>query len=250
MTEQDSLKIIDVAVPLYIDSTFHYAVPPELASHVTIGMRVLVPFGRRKLTGYVLGSVGASGEEVKEIVAVLDPEPLFTVAELEFFRWAAGYYLHPLGEVIKSALPAGINITSRKQAGQNPDGTAAEEVLTGGKRVKTEIFYRAVVPPPEGTLREKPARVVAFLAAQGETPAGRLRREFEADAALLKRLTEKGFVTAAEREVYRDPFRAEVFQRDTPPVLNSSQASSLARLTELRTGGVSRWNTSARNGSR
>jgi primosomal protein N' (replication factor Y) len=236
MTEPDSPKIIDVAVPLPIDNTYHYAVPSALASCVTVGMRVLVPFGRRKLTGYVIGTVAESGEEVKEIVAVLDPEPLFTTRELEFFRWAAGYYLHPLGEVIKCALPAGINITSRKQAGQNPDGTAAAEVLTGGKRVKTETFYRAVVPPPEGTLREKPARVVAFLAAQGETPAGQLRREFEADSALLKRLTEKGFVTATEREVYRDPFRTEVFLCDTPPVLNISQATALDRLTEAAEG--------------
>jgi primosomal protein N' (replication factor Y) len=61
MTQPDSPKIIDVAVPLPIDSTFHYAVPPALASRVTVGMRVLVPFGRRKLTGYVLGVVAESG---------------------------------------------------------------------------------------------------------------------------------------------------------------------------------------------
>ncbi|HEY6873346.1 MAG TPA: primosomal protein N' [Geobacteraceae bacterium] len=231
MTEQNSPTIIDVAVPLHLDGTFHYAVPPGLAPQVRTGVRVLVPFGRRKLTGYVLGTAAESSEEVKEIVAVLDPEPLFTPRELEFLRWTASYYLHPLGEVIKSALPAGINVTSRKQAGQNPDGTAAAEVLTGGRRVKTELFYRAADPPPEGTLREKPARVVAFLRSRGETPASQLRREFEADSGLLRRLTEKGYVAVTEREVYRDPFREEVFRADTPPELNGSQAAALGRLT-------------------
>jgi len=110
-------------------------------------VRVLVPFGKRKLTAYVLGPGEKRGEEVRQVIAVLDPEPLFTAQELEFFRWAAGYYLHPLGEVIKSALPAGINIMSRKQNRREPNGgTVAEEVLTGGRRVKTEMFYRPVMP--------------------------------------------------------------------------------------------------------
>ena len=170
MTEPNSPKIIEVAVPLPLDTTFHYAVPPALAPLAVTGVRVLVPFGRRKLTGYVIGAVAKSDEEVKEIIAVLDPEPLFTAAELEFLRWTAGYYLHPLGEVIKAALPAGINITSSKKKLTAPDGTeTAEEALRGGKRVKTELFYRAAEPQPEGTLRDKPARIVAFLACTGRS---------------------------------------------------------------------------------
>lgn len=233
MIEPNSPTIIEVAVPLPLDTTFHYAVPPELAPLAVTGMRVLVPFGRRKLTGYLLGAVAASGEEVKEVIAVLDPEPLFTASELEFLRWTASYYLHPLGEVIKSALPTGINITSRRKTALTEDGAVvAEEVLTGGKRVKSELFYRAAEPLPAERLREKGARIVEFLRTSGETPASRLRREFEADGALLKRLREKGFVTAEEREVYRDPFREELFHRDTPPVTNPDQAEALARLTE------------------
>ncbi|KAF0221411.1 MAG: primosomal protein N' (replication factor Y) [Geobacteraceae bacterium] len=232
MTESKSPIIIEVAVPLPLDTTFHYAVPWSLAPFAATGVRVLVPFGKRKLTGYVIAAVAESGEEVREIIAVLDQEPLFTVGELEFLRWSAGYYLHPLGEVIKSALPAGINITSRSRTRQKPDGAeVAEEVLTGGKRVKTELFYRAAVPLPEGgKLRDKPARIVAFLGANGEAPASLLRREFGADAAILKRLNEKGFLAATEREVYRDPFREEVFLRDTPPVLNYSQAEAFRQL--------------------
>src|SRR5512146_3005046 len=150
MTEPTPPTIIEVAVPLPLDTTFHYAVPPALAPCVATGMRVLVPFGRRKVTGYVLGGVAASDEELKEIVDVLDPEPLFTAAELEFFRWVAGYYLHPLGEVIKTALPAGINVASRKRSAGVPEGAGEEEELAGGRRVKTARFYRPL-PPPEGT---------------------------------------------------------------------------------------------------
>ncbi len=117
---------------------------------------MLVPFGRRKITGYVIGCPAQSGEEVREILEVLDPEPLFTESELEFFRWSARYYFHPIGEVIKSALPAGINLASQLRQVESADGTVSrEEVLTGGRSVKRETFYKSV---PGGKSAGQPAR--------------------------------------------------------------------------------------------
>jgi len=233
MTEQHSPAIIEVAIPLRLDTTFHYAVPPGLVPQVKVGVRVLVPFGRRKLTGYVLGPVARSGEDLKEVIAVLDPEPLVTEGELEFLRWSAAYYLHPLGEVLKAALPSGINVESRSRVRHDADGThMTEEVLTGGKRVKTATFYW-LLPPPEGgrPLAGRAARVVEFLAEAGEAPAEVLREECGADSALLKSLSVRGLVRGEEREVYRDPFRAEVFGHDRPLSLNDRQAEALGKLT-------------------
>jgi primosomal protein N' (replication factor Y) len=233
MNEPNSPIFVEVAVPLPLEAPFTYAVPAELAPRAVTGMRVLIPFGRRTLTGYLLGPSGSGGVEAKEILSLLDADPLFTPRELEFFRWAAGYYLHPLGEVIKAALPAGINISSRRKGSSSAETTGTVDgPLCGGKSVKTDLFYRAAVPLPDGMLREKAARIVAYLGEQGEVPASQLRQEFDADTALLKRLREKGFVSITEREVYRDPFREEVFTRDTPPVLNRSQDEALARLGE------------------
>src|SRR5512146_2473904 len=142
---EPSLSIVEVAVPLPLDRTFSYLVPERFRDCVAIGSRVLVPFGKRMLTGYVLGPA-ASSEDLKEIVDCLDRTPLLTPRELEFLRWSASYYLHPLGEVLKAALPAGINITSRKKMVAAADGTlVAAEVLTGGRNVRTEEFY-AVLP--------------------------------------------------------------------------------------------------------
>jgi primosomal protein N' (replication factor Y) (superfamily II helicase) len=231
MTEPESPTIIDVAVPLHLDTTFHYRVPPELVPGVRTGVRVLVPFGRRTLTGYILGTVTATGEEVKDILAVLDPEPLFNAEELEFFRWAAGYYLHPLGEVIKTALPAGINLTG------SGDGSG-DGLLKGGRSVRTERICRIADVIPSLSLREKAARIVAYLQEEGEASTGQLRREFDADSSLLQRLTEKGFITMAEREVYRDPFRDEIFPCDLPPSLNADQAAALEQLDEAFQTGI------------
>lgn len=233
MTEHHALKIIEVAVPLPLDATFHYGVPPELVCRMKTGVRVLIPFGRRKITGYMIGNVSESAEEIREIIDVLDEEPLFTEKELDFLRWSAGYYFHPLGEVIKAALPAGINLASRTRSVESADGTLSrEEVLKGGRTVKRETFYRAL-PDVElpVNLRGKGLRLLEYLRRVDEAPAGLLRREFAATAANFHRLQDLGLVEGSEREVYRDPFREEVFTHDTPLVLNFHQAAALEQLS-------------------
>jgi primosomal protein N' (replication factor Y) (superfamily II helicase) len=101
---------IDVSVTLPLDTTFVYKVPDHLREQCAPGMRVLVPFGRRRVTGYVLGEQESCGPyKAKNILDVLDDHPLFPVNEIPFFKWVAQYYIFPLGEVIKTALPAGLD---------------------------------------------------------------------------------------------------------------------------------------------
>ncbi len=178
-------------------------------------MRVLVPFGRRTLTAYVIGFTSHPPAELKEIIAVLDSSPLFTAGELDFFRWAAGYYLHPLGEVIRAALPAGINLTGKKQQSITIDGTTVtEEILVGGRSICRERFYRPDSRMADtARLRGRKLAVVEFLRSTGEASATLVRRETGIDAADLRQLLQGGFITCEEREVYRDPFREEVHTR-------------------------------------
>jgi len=101
---------IDVAVPLPVFANYTYSVPRSLQPFVSIGKRVLVEFGNRKLTAYVASPTDpADVAGIKAIEDVLDAHPLFPEEMLPFFRWIADYYFHPLGEVISEALPGGIN---------------------------------------------------------------------------------------------------------------------------------------------
>ena len=224
--------IINAVVPLPLDETYSYVVPTGIGP-VDIGMRVLVPFGRRTITAYVIGFAGETTAELKEIIEPLDRQPLFTPEELEFFRWAASYYMHPLGEVIKAALPSGINVVGKKRQVTLDDGTVVtEEVLTGGRKVRRETFYRYLPLEADARpLRGRKQQVVDFLRTVVEAPAALLRRECGCDASLLRQLVEQGIIAAEEREVYRDPFREEVFARDTPPELTPDQSAALERLT-------------------
>jgi primosomal protein N' (replication factor Y) (superfamily II helicase) len=106
--------LIEVAVALPVYPTYTYRVPPALLPSVSVGVRVLVPFGRQRVTGYVL-KTGCRPPEapLKNAAAVLDDQPVFPLQLLTFFKWLADYYIHPLGEVLQTALPTGINVAER-----------------------------------------------------------------------------------------------------------------------------------------
>ena len=116
----------DVILPVPLDGFFTYAVPQEAQGRVTQGIRVIVPFGRNKnYVGIIarLHDEKPQGYEVKPISVVVDSQPILLPGQLKFWQWIADYYMSPIGEVYKAALPAGLK---------------AEE----GYKPRTETFIR------------------------------------------------------------------------------------------------------------
>ena len=102
---------IEVAVALPVFQTFTYGVSENVSAFIAIGKRVLVPFGQRRVTGYILDTHDTAVEkDVKLVLDVLDEDPLFPESMIPFFKWIADYYKHPIGDVIKTALPGGLNL--------------------------------------------------------------------------------------------------------------------------------------------
>ncbi len=102
---------VKIAVALPVAATFTYRIPEHLSFLAEPGMRVLVPFGQRRVTGYILGEsaeVKMDVDSVKFILDILDESPLFPASMIPFFEWISDYYLYPLGLVIQSALPSGL----------------------------------------------------------------------------------------------------------------------------------------------
>ncbi len=98
---------LDVAVPVALDQTFSYT--SEVA--LPLGIRVKVNFGRRILVAVVLrcSREKPPGErELKGIDQVIDPDPVYSEALLQLALWLANYYLHPIGEVLRSMLPVSL----------------------------------------------------------------------------------------------------------------------------------------------
>lgn len=131
---------IEVAVSLPLFRTYTYNVPEPLRPVVAPGKRVLVPFGNRRITGYVLGTASGEGiDGIKPVIDILDDMPLFPESMVPLFRWMADYYIHPLGEVIKEALPGGININDCICLEITPKGLEQWQLKTGGD-LKNDIL--------------------------------------------------------------------------------------------------------------
>ena len=117
MSSPEQLKpFVEVALPVPIRKTFTYKLPEEFAQAVKVGSRILVPFGKRTLTGYAVGfttelkeSLETDKDSIKTVVELIDDEPLVTDDVLQLTKWAAEYYSASWGEMLKASLPAGIN---------------------------------------------------------------------------------------------------------------------------------------------
>ena len=118
------MRYADVILPVPLQGMFTYAVPDGMA--VGVGCRVLVTFGRSKTYIGLVDNIHdrkPEGYEVKPVADVMDVEPIVTGRQLRLWHWMSDYYLSPIGEVYKAALPGGLK---------------AED----GYRPKTETYIR------------------------------------------------------------------------------------------------------------
>lgn len=160
-----SAELIEVAVPLPLYGTFTYRVPEELQGTLDVGMRVLVPFRGRQLTGFVLGPAKHPPPKarIKPVTAVLDTAPLFPDALRDFLQWVADYYIHPIGEVIQTALPGGLLVKEQPLF----------HITDDGRRALRDMYLDSPAQTALQRLERKPCRLGQLLGTRGEglTPA-------------------------------------------------------------------------------
>ena len=103
-----------IAIPIPVKTIFTYRIPSKFTAFAETGRRALVPFGKRILTGFIVGVSDDPGEvpvsKIKPVQNIIDDEPVFDSHILEFSRWIADYYMCSLGEVLKAAMPHGTMI--------------------------------------------------------------------------------------------------------------------------------------------
>ena len=105
------MQYADLILPVPLQGLFTYVVPEGMS--VGAGCRVLVTFGRTRYMGVVmrLHDKRPEGYEVKPILQVMDDAmPIVTKQQLVLWQWICDYYLSPIGDVYKAALPAGLKV--------------------------------------------------------------------------------------------------------------------------------------------
>jgi primosomal protein N' (replication factor Y) len=178
----------EVAVPVYVRQTFTYRLPGDLASRAQVGCRVLVPFGKKFLTGFLVGlheTLESEIEEadIKDVEELLDQSPVITPEIMELTRWVSDYYFAPWGECLRAALPAGAISIS-------------EQMLT-----LTEAGREALARERDEGHTSPRQRVIELLAGGGPVPSRRLERELPTPraAALVRQLTRDGLIRVSQR---------------------------------------------------
>ena len=104
------MHYVDVILPLPLEGTFTYSLPASLAGGVRLGVRVLVPLGKSKTyTAMAVRTHDVKPDfETRDILQVIDQEPVLLERQLRLWQWISTYYMSALGDVFKAALPAGL----------------------------------------------------------------------------------------------------------------------------------------------
>jgi primosomal protein N' (replication factor Y) len=204
--------VLRVAVAAPVPRQFDYLPPDGLDVQLSPGMRVQVPFGASIKVGMIVALGDGSDREpgrLKQVVRVLDREPLLASADLELVLWAAEYYRHPPGEALFAALPARL----RRPEAPLPRGLPGWKLTERGRREPLDRLSRA----------PKQARVASLLRDFPEGLGVSAIAERLGDCAgVLRALRERGWVEVCrvrERLGYRPPPEG--------PVLNPRQADAV-----------------------
>jgi primosomal protein N' (replication factor Y) (superfamily II helicase) len=183
-------RFAEVALPLPLRQTFTYSLPFSFRENVKIGARLLVPFGNRQLTGYVVElhqnlseEIEFEPESIKDALELIDETPLVTDEILKLTQWTADYYSAAWGEVLKASLPAGVNATVEQIAQITSNGRDELIKISGAKLNTTK------------------AQILQMLAENAEVSQRDLGKKFGAPAAqrAIRELVKLNWITVFSR---------------------------------------------------
>jgi len=225
----------EVALPVPLDQTFTYAV--RAGQKPLRGARVIVPFRQEKLIGVItkVHAKAPEGYETRLIEAVLDEEPLLSDALLEMAEWIAGYYLAPLGEVLRSMLPLMAEVKRSVFYRIADPGRDALARMVENDPLADEEDISALNIPPDADEEELPEREEQTLSlfAPGEipeTPASSVLKTPEKTAASAKRKQEKAEQQKIERRVLQRLAEGDAIKATT---LRTATSATLQTLNTL-----------------
>ncbi len=253
-----------------VSGGFSYGLRTDMAKRAKLGQRVLVSFGRRRTTGFLVSfHEKIDPRATKAILEVLDSEPVFNEGILRFTRWMAEYYLCPWGDVLKAALPAGITLDEQRRwvlevapkddkwhdyCRRHPDAQRVVDALSSGP-LTPEALRRALrvsrLPLEARLLRE--AGIISYRPVLSPP---RVKSKMEAIVSLAEdRRSENienllaNLETRSEQRVLRDVLeagsegilRAELLKGATTARRQALGRLLAKRLLTLRLEEVSRW---------
>jgi primosomal protein N' (replication factor Y) (superfamily II helicase) len=216
----------DVALPVPVATPFTYSVPKNLSERVRAGVRVLCPFGSRRVVGVVLGPrTTAPAHPLRDLIEVVDVEPALPLELLAFLLDLARYYFAPIGEVIRLALPPIERSTLLKTREPTLFDARASGIVA-----RTGQWATFVKKEPGAKLRGHTAEVLLHLEAVGAETVPELEKRWKGARAAVKRLEGRGLVRLETRPLPDPPAFPDELARDAMPDATRAQKDATARI--------------------
>lgn len=227
------MHYVDVILPLPLEGTFTYSVPEPMVAQVRMGVRVLVPLGRSKT--YTAMAVRLHSEkpefETRPIIQVIDAEPVLIEQQLRLWQWISTYYMSPIGDVFKAALPAGLKAEDNYRP-------KTVRCVTLPANLRSEQSLHMALTILKRALKQHQTfstylQLSHWSEIDGETPPAHiaeiacdeLQNAANASDAVLRQLIQRNFLELYHREVGRLNTTGEYHPERIQPLSPAQQAA-------------------------
>ena len=211
MLSLQSMKYVDVILPLPLEGTFTYSLPEDFVDSVTQGVRVLVPLGRSKRYIALVDHVHENKPEFqcKPIIEVLDKVPIVLDSQLRLWKWISDYYMSPLGDVYHAALPLGLKSLDKykpkmelyiglTEKYRSEESLKVLQNILSKARKQQQVFIDFLSLSHWNTLENTVAKEQIQEITREE-----LMNESHCTSAIIKSLLDRGILYSYEKEVGR-----------------------------------------------
>ena len=217
--------LFDIILPLAIADVYTYNIPSEI-QYPQIGMRVLVPLGKKSIIGIIYrqheGELPAS-VKVRDVLQIVDETPIITAEQLKLWEWLSSYYMCTLGEVMAAALPSEI-------IDDNYSAATTQYIQLSPAYLAKEAQQQLIGELKRAKKQEQLVQDFLRLAQNYQLERRLLLEQTGVSGAILRTLIDKGIFIEEERPISR----LRQYNGDTqkPHSLDSQQSIAIAEIRE------------------
>lgn len=249
MPSQERKQVAEVLVEVparEINRPFDYLIPTHLQQVISQGSRVVVPFGPRKVQGYVLqlkdkqATTEAASHKLKEIEHILDEFPPLTQELIELGKWISLEYVCFLITALQALLPAVLKSKTRKIVHERKDGELETKYQVNDKVTKKSIAMVSPIGSAEELADEKlqlsnrakkQKEIIEYFQNDPQPiPLVELLEMCATTRSTVKQLEQSGILKIEQQEVGRDPYQDRKFVQTEPLPLTKEQQNAFEEI--------------------
>jgi len=225
-------RFADIILPLAVKGRFTYRIPDNISGKITLGVRVLVQFGNKKLYSGIVSKLHNDPpciQNIRSIIDVLDTNPLVNEIQLKFWQWISEYYMCTEGEVVNAALPSAFCLEGSVSEKVKEKYKPRKETFIELNKMFTDKELNKILndlsrAPKQYEILSTWLRITGYTGGSGIKPVRKssLLKETDSSPGALEALIGKSILSSVSLEVGR--LEESEPERESLKILSSGQA--------------------------